>query len=329
MHETVTQDGPRYRNARRVARMVGGVAFALTPWVTFGFATPVAFVLAAVVVGYRSKTHAVVLWVSAAFYAAVLVVEFATVDTAPGAIFITCLIITMVGGGLQSFALAVTAATKGYRRRTQPSPPPHQHPITDAAETVRAIDKLPNRSFRKSRQRPATAAAAPTRWDAASIGWFLFLMLGIPIFLGVRGAQEMGVSADLDRRGVPTMATVVTVEHESFSPPYGALIEWTDVTVVFTDAHNASVRTTRRGRDTTKVGDKLDIVYDPQHPTHARWNTAVDEAPLDFISAGAFLVVLLVWLVDALRARRRRRNPDASPLLEQRPPATRPATGGL
>src|SRR5439155_20712533 len=90
----------------RAGRVLGGVAFALTPWLTLGFGTPIAFTLAAVLFSYLGKVHAVVLWLSAAVYTTAFIVEFAASGAASGAtgdyVFSACLLITIVVGGLQA-----------------------------------------------------------------------------------------------------------------------------------------------------------------------------------------------------------------------------------
>ena len=117
-----TDSRDRAERWRRMGRIVGGVAFAMTPWVSFGLATAIAFILAAALFGYLGKLHAVVLWTSAAIYTAVTVVEFAVAagcGFTPGSdeeyIFFACLFVTFVVGGLQAIAAAVLAAVHGFR----------------------------------------------------------------------------------------------------------------------------------------------------------------------------------------------------------------------
>jgi hypothetical protein len=104
---------------RRLGRVVGAVAFTLTPWLSLGYGTPIAFMLVAGMFSHLGKVQATVLWLSAAVYTAAVIVEVAAVDAAPGTtgeyVFYICLVITIVGGGLQAFAFTIVAAVNGYR----------------------------------------------------------------------------------------------------------------------------------------------------------------------------------------------------------------------
>src|SRR5437773_10125064 len=108
MGTPMTQAAPvgngRPSRRRRVGRVLGGVAFALTPWLSLGFGTPVAFIVAAVLFSHLGRVHAVVLWLSAAVYTAALIVGLAESDSAPGTtgnqVLTACLLITIVFGGL-------------------------------------------------------------------------------------------------------------------------------------------------------------------------------------------------------------------------------------
>jgi hypothetical protein len=124
----------------------------------------------------------------------------------------------------------------------------------------------------------------------------VFLALGVALI--VTGIKERGTSADLDRRGVPAAATVVAVTHSSISSLYGPQRERTDVTVAFTDARGTARRATQEGQDSTQVGDRLQILYDPQEPTHVRWDTAIDETALDLgfgVISGACALGMMIW----------------------------------
>lgn len=113
------------RPQRRAGLIVGGVAFALTPWLTLGFGTAVAFIVVAVLYGHLGRVHAAVLWLSAALYTAMFAVEVAESGSASGTpgdyAFIAAMVVLMVAGGFEALALTVVAAAKGYRpgrRRT-------------------------------------------------------------------------------------------------------------------------------------------------------------------------------------------------------------------
>src|SRR2546421_5383896 len=110
MGTPMTQAAPagngRPSRRRRVGRVLGGVAFALTPWLSLGFGTPIAFILAAALFSYLGKVHAVALWLSAAVYTVALIVGIAESDAGSGTtgdhVFTACLLITTVVGGLQA-----------------------------------------------------------------------------------------------------------------------------------------------------------------------------------------------------------------------------------
>jgi len=112
-------NGRAGRRGARAGRVLSGIAFALTPWLSLGFGTPIAFILAAVLFSYLGKVHTVVLWLSAAVYTAALIVEMAESGAPSGTsgehIFSACLLITMVVGGLQALAFTVVAGVNGYR----------------------------------------------------------------------------------------------------------------------------------------------------------------------------------------------------------------------
>src|SRR5712691_7390909 len=77
------------RPGRRPGWVVAGVVFAVAPWVTIGFGTPLAFLIAAVIFSRSRRAHARVLWISAAIYTAALIAGGATVGSGdhPGAVF--------------------------------------------------------------------------------------------------------------------------------------------------------------------------------------------------------------------------------------------------
>jgi hypothetical protein len=97
---------------RHAVGVVGEVLFALAPWLSLGIATPVAFIVAAVLFSHLGKVHAVVLWLSAAVYTTAVITIFA--DNGASA-SIVCGLICMVGGGIQAIVFAILAAERGYR----------------------------------------------------------------------------------------------------------------------------------------------------------------------------------------------------------------------
>jgi hypothetical protein len=100
---------------RRIPPWVVGAAFALTPWVTLGFGTPIAF--AFVAFALRSW------WLGAAtaFYVAAFITELVTSGSADGTtedrVFNWALVVLIVLGGVHAATLArtVTRAFAGRR----------------------------------------------------------------------------------------------------------------------------------------------------------------------------------------------------------------------
>jgi hypothetical protein len=193
----MTQAAPagngRPSRRRRIGRVLGGVAFALTPWLSLGFGTPVAFILAAALYSHLGKVHAVVLWLSAAIYTAALIVGIAESDSAPGTtgdhVVTACLLITMVVGGLQALAFAIVAGVNGYRpalgRATQaatteaePATRPHipPQPVV-AAGSPPPVG--PNRGPNRGRNRRALR-----RWGLAGvIASLICFVLSLALFI--------------------------------------------------------------------------------------------------------------------------------------------------
>jgi hypothetical protein len=96
--------------------------------------------------------------------------------------------------------------------------------------------------------------------------------------------------------------------------PTGGYTNWTDVTVAFTDTRGIPVHATHEGADSTQVGDRFRIVYDPADPTNLRWDTSTDEAQLRWsyaaldLAASVLLVACALWVTF-----RRRRATRAQP----------------
>jgi hypothetical protein len=97
---------------RRAGRVAAGVVFALTPWVTLGLGTPVAFIAAAAVFSSWRRAHATALWISAAIYTAVFIACVASASPGkPPGIFYACSLILFVGGGVQALFTVWVAGT--------------------------------------------------------------------------------------------------------------------------------------------------------------------------------------------------------------------------
>ncbi len=151
-------DGRPGRRRRRPGRVLGGVAFALAPWLSLGFGTPIAFIVAAVLFSGLGKVHAAVLWLSAAVYTAALIIGVSASDAASGTsgdhVFIACLLITVVVGGLQALAFTIVAGVKGYR----PVRGRAKRDATAEAEPAVRAPAVPA----PARPRPFAAAGVPT-----------------------------------------------------------------------------------------------------------------------------------------------------------------------
>ncbi len=114
---------------------------------------------------------------------------------------------------------------------------------------------------------------------SAKLTYATLFWLAMAVALGLYAATKIKFTVDLDRRGVPAEATVVAVEHNSVTapPPAGGSHTWTEVTVAFTTADGTAVRATENGEQSTEVGDKLLVTYDPRNPTRVRWDGADPE----------------------------------------------------
>ncbi len=183
------------RPRRRWSRVATGVAFALTPWVTLGFGTPVAFLIAAVVFSRSQRAHARVLWISAALYTGTLIADIATVgpQSNPGAIFTASTLITMVGGGLQALFTLRVAAIRG------PGPARSRRQRRDRHDRVASARPTDRRPGGNASRRTVTAV----NWvAAASFIWIVPLATAgtmIPL-----GATEMDQSIRAaDGQGIP------------------------------------------------------------------------------------------------------------------------------
>jgi Protein of unknown function (DUF3592) len=127
--------------------------------------------------------------------------------------------------------------------------------------------------------------------------------------LAKQGARASAVAAALNHRGVAAEATVTAVDHEIEDvEPFGGTRQWTQVTVSFADARGTRIRATQEGRDSTRVGQRMRIAYDPVHPEYVRLNLPVDDGLVDYISAGA-LAAAAGLLPLARRGGVRRRRP--------------------
>ena len=116
-------------------------------------------------------------------------------------------------------------------------------------------------------------------------------------------------AAVLDQRGVSAPGTVVGVEHHLMdNGPNGGYTKWTVVTVAFSDARGTRVRATQEGSESTQVGDRFQIVYDPAGPGNVRWSTSTNVAAEDwfwtafYLGGSVLCAAIALWKV----VRRRR-----------------------
>jgi hypothetical protein len=141
------------------------------------------------------------------------------------------------------------------------------------------------------------------------------LCLAGVLFSGWLALSAAGDAAVLDQRGVSAPGTVVGVEHKSTPNGTGGYINWTAVTVTFTDTRRARVRASHEGSSDTQVGDRFQVVYDPAHPSNIRWDTSTDEAGLNWAYAAVYLGGSLLCVAGALwkvvRRHRATRGPGA------------------
>lgn len=159
----------------------------------------------------------------------------------------------------------------------------------------------------KKSWKPPSGGVSDGQMPVASLIFAAVLMMALAVGLSTKGIQELGVSADLDHRGISAAANVVEVKHESANVYNGGTREWTMVTVAFADVAGTERQATHEGRTDTHVGDRLTIVYDPRNPMHVRWDSDVDETDLDLGLGAVFAVLALgITIRAAIVARRRR-----------------------
>ncbi|HET9519160.1 MAG TPA: DUF3592 domain-containing protein, partial [Actinoplanes sp.] len=279
----------------RAGRVAGWAAFVLTPWLSLGFGTPFAYALVAALFSRYGRARAVVLWLSVAGYAAALMLELAVVDAAPGTtgedVFIACLVVTVVGGGLQALVLTIWAV-----RRYGLTGRPAVSKAVVARQQRRRIDE-----FRWSAGPAAQLPSTPSEPTHFGVLFALAALLAAGgVFACVEGVSARYVAADLQRRGVPTTAVVVAAQRTYMNGTSAG----SDITVTFVDAAGVPRRATHRGRDEIRVGDRLHIVYDPLAPTHVSWDTAIDYGPLNLGVGVTFLAGAVITTWKGITARR-------------------------
>lgn len=249
------------------------VVFALTPWVSLGFATPAAFTVAAVLFSRVGKIYAVILWSSAAIYTAALTTEFAEATTtsnpADDHVFTACMIITIVVGGLQALSFALVATMKGYR------------PIRGTTTT--GAPAKPD---------PVKRTRTQAEYLTAALSVSITFPLVAPVVIDDMSFQ---------RHHEDATATITSVRVNTDCRGYTCTDQYYP-TVRFTtgqgDAIEVATRDFRTGNTSTiKKGNTIAVHYDPNDPRDVRLSTGWDGDDVFFIS---LMIVtyggLFVWV---------------------------------
>jgi len=163
--------------------------------------------------------------------------------------------------------------------------------------------------------RDGTSRASKKSTPITPTGLFVFAAVFLVtalvlVWFGMRKAADAAV---LDQRGVSAPGIVVQVDHNMVSNgPIGGYTKRTDVTVAFTDTRGTRVRATQEGSESTKVGDRFRILYDPVDPSNIRWDTSANVAAEDWVWAAISLGESVLCVTGALwKVARRRHAPRA------------------
>jgi hypothetical protein len=266
-----------------------GASFALAPWLTLGFGTPIAFILAAVLFRHLGKPQAVVLRLSAAVYTAVVVVAFTQSDSATGSagdyVFWACLLISIVGGGIQALVFAVAAARRGYR------------PALAAA-------------------RPGDAdPAVPTQGRAARVVTTIGVIIVVALFPAIVFILIDDTSFQRHHRDAQVTITSVRINTDCTGWPVPTCTDQFYPTVRFTtpQGETSEVETRDfRTEDTSVItaGRTITVHFDPNEPSDVRLGTGWGNDDVVLIALGIVTYGCFGFIV--VRSRRRRRHPPAS-----------------
>lgn len=150
--ETVpAQAAPTDRRAVGIWRVVGLVAYALTPILSLGYGSWLAFLVAAIRYSHLGRRVAGLLWGSTGVLLTAAAGMVATADTASGTpadrVFVVCALVAFIGGTVEAVVLALVAAALGYQGRT-----PRRSPDRGRADASEPVSPAPQ---------PATDQAAP------------------------------------------------------------------------------------------------------------------------------------------------------------------------
>jgi hypothetical protein len=258
------------RPRRRAGSVAVAVVFALTPWATLGFGTPVAFIAAAAVFSHWRRAHAVALWISAAVYTAVLAAEIvaAGTGTAAGATG-AYVLIAVVGGGLQALFTVWVAATG------------ETGPVRSAVRRRRAASAR--------RPRPAgRVAARPGRTTS------VIAILAVASLTG--GGLYLMYADNFAAHHRTTTGTVTAVSaHQADCGEDCTSTEY-DITVRYRPAGRRPVTFVSDGFDTPlAVGTRLPVYYVPAPNGYASLDTPSDKQDdgMFWIAVGLLLLFLL------------------------------------
>ncbi|HET9653846.1 MAG TPA: hypothetical protein VFP72_00695 [Kineosporiaceae bacterium] len=178
---------------------MGLVVFALTPLLSLGFGSWLAFVVAAIRYSHLGRRVALLLWGSALVQLAAVVGMAANADSSRGTsadrVFGVCLFVAVVGGSAETVALAIVAAVGGYHGRT---------PRTPGEVSHRGVDGTGPRE--PGAVGPGTVAGqeepAGTQLAAHTLGrfrWVLWVLgvcaLGMTVAMGLAAHQFQRASS--------------------------------------------------------------------------------------------------------------------------------------
>lgn len=277
---------PAGHAAQKWLRTAVVVMFALAPWVSLGFATPFAFTVAAVLFSRVSKIHAITLWSSVAIYTATVTTELAEANTASdptgNPVFIACLAITTVVGGLQALAFTIVATAKGYRPirgRATTNVPTKADPGRRHPRSLRGTAGGAHRTA-EGIHRNDTRAQTRTQEDLATIAGAIFMMVVYPLLTFVL-IQDI----TFQRHHQDATATIISgrVSTECNGYPFPTCTDVYYATVRFTTARGEAIEaeTHLRGVNTSartparmiNNGDSITVHYNPNDPRDVRLDT--------------------------------------------------------
>jgi hypothetical protein len=242
-----------------------------------------------VLFSHLGKTHAVVLWLSAAVYTAALIVAISQSDAAAGTtgdhVLSVCLLLTIVAGGLQAIAFTAVAAVRGYR--------PGSGRATRAA-------------------RPADADPAPrTRRRAARVVGVLGVITVVALLPAIVFVVFDDVSFQRHHRDAQVTITSVRIDTNCRGWPVPTCTDHYVPTVRFSTPPGEirEVETSdsgTRNTSTIETGRTITVHYDPNDLGDVRLGTGWGDDDVVLIAIGIIAYGYLGFAV--IRARRASRR---------------------